>query len=181
MLMRAVASVLGQTLPAAGFVVVSDITGRGAAFTRNAALRTVRTQWVAFLDDDDEMLPTHLETLLTAALDTGASYVYSWFTDEHSDPLGHFGKLFDPENPVQTTVTTLVRRELAQRAGFRTVPPGKTIHGQKYGEDFQFTLDCLRYGAIVHHVPKRTWRWEWHNGNTSGEPDKWTSGAYAGE
>jgi hypothetical protein len=180
MLMRAVGSVLRQTIPAAGMVVVSDVMGRGAAFTRNAALRSVRTPWVAFLDDDDEMLPTHLETLLTAALDTRASYLYSWFTSEHADPLGGFGKPFDPKNPTQTTITTLVRREVAQRAGFRNVPPGKTINGQKYGEDFQFTLDCLKYGAIVHHVPERTWVWHWHGGNTSGEPDRWGNGQYAG-
>jgi hypothetical protein len=181
MLLRATASVLNQTVPVAGMIVTSDVLGRGAAFTRNAGLRGVRTPWVAFLDDDDEMLPTHLETLLTAALDSGATYLYSYFTDEHSDPLGHFGKPFDPENPTQTTITTLVRREVAQRAGFRPVPPGMTVHGQKYGEDYQFTLDCLKYGAIVEHVPERTWRWHWHGGNTSGEPGRWILGGYAGE
>jgi Glycosyl transferase family 2 len=170
LLKRALGSILGQTLPATALSVRSDVNANGAAWTRNEALKAVRTEWVAFLDDDDQMLPSHLETLAEAALDTGADYVYSWFTDEHPDPLGHFGKEFDPANPTQTTITTLVRTELAQAVGFCEPPVGATIHGQRYGEDFQFTVGCVAYGAKVVHVPVRTWTWNWHGGNTSGRP-----------
>jgi glycosyl transferase family 2 len=170
MLRRAVGSVMAQTFVPAAVAVAVDRDGIGAAETRQGALTMVQTEWVAFLDDDDQMLPQHLETLMRAALETGADYVYSWFTDDHVDPLGHFGKPFDPDNPTQTTITTLVRTDLAQEVGFRAPPPGELIHGQPYGEDFQFTLGCLEMGAEILHVPERTWIWNWHGNNTSGLP-----------
>ena len=125
----------------------------------------------AFLDDDDQFLPEHLRTLLQAALETGAHYVYSWWVEgDHPDPLGHFGKKFDPANPTQTTITVLCRTDLAQEVGFREPPIGATIHGQRYGEDFQFTCEMVKRGARVLHVPARTWIWNWHGRNTSGRP-----------
>jgi glycosyltransferase involved in cell wall biosynthesis len=174
LLKRAVGSVLGQTYPASALSIVSDLWGNGAAWTRNEALQAVRTPWVAFLDDDDQFLPNHLETLMGEALRSGADYVYSWFLDEdHPDPLGHFGKPFDPANPTQTTITTLVRTDLAKSVGFCEPPIGATVGGLRYGEDYQFTVGCVAYGAKVVHVPARTWIWNWHGKNTSGR--SWTA------
>ena len=180
MLRRAIASVLTQTHPAAGISVSVDTGREGAPATRDRALRGVRTDWSAFLDDDDVFLPHHLEVLCQAAEDTGADYVFSYFTIVDAagnlsqfDPLGHFGRPFNPDDPHQTTITALVRTELAQQVGFRQPPEGALIHGQRYGEDFQFTLECVKAGAKVVHVPQRTWLWNHHLGNTSGLP-VWT-------
>lgn len=178
---RAIRSVAAQTVPASGLSIAFDVDRDGSTKTRQRALDGVRTTWVAFLDDDDEFLPNHLETLYYAALEHRAEYVYSWYYigDGHGGmrddlcPLGHFGKPFDPENPTQTTITTLVRTELAQDVGFVDPLPGQLIGGQKYGEDFEFTMRCLDHGARIHHVPQRTWIWNHHGNNTSGEPDRW--------
>jgi hypothetical protein len=177
MLRRAIASVLTQTLPAAGISVAVDTGREGAPATRDRALRGVRTDWTAFLDDDDVFLPHHLEVLCQAAEETGADYVFSYFTiidaagnESAFDPLGHFGRPFNPDDPHQTTITTLVRTELAQQVGFRVPPEGALIHGQRYGEDFQFTVECVKAGAKVVHVPQKTWLWTHHVGNTSGLP-----------
>lgn len=180
LLHRALASVTRQTHPAAAISVAMDLNHDGAWITRDRALRAAQTEWVAFLDDDDWFLPSHLATLLACAQETGADYVYSWYVIQDrdgnvidSDPLGHFGKVFDPDNPTQTTITTLVRTELAQEAGFLEPIDGELIHGERAGEDWHFTLKCLARGAHVVHVPARTWIWSHHGANTSGLPSRW--------
>lgn len=171
---RAVGSVLGQTLPASAIIIEQDLHRAGAASTRDRGLRKVTTEWIAFLDSDDQFKPNHLEELMACAERTGADYVYSWYeaVGFGSDPLPHFGKPFDPLNPTQTTITTLVRTELAQSVGFREPPPGATIGGERYGEDFLFTVECLATGARIVHHPARTWLWNFHGANSSGQPDR---------
>lgn len=160
-----------------------DRNREGAAITRQRALMEVRTEWVAFLDDDDEFMPHHLHSLATHASCAGADYAYSWFMIKDAagnempgwDPFpANFGKPWDPENPVQTTITTLVRTELAQSVGFDTVPDGETgADGHRRGEDFRFTLGCQAAGGKISHLPERTWWWHHHGNNTSGMPDRW--------
>lgn len=167
---RAVGSVFGQSLPASALIVENDTEKRGAPFTRNAGLQKVTTDWVAFLDSDDQFLHNHLQVLMEGALKHDADYVFSWYNPVGfgGDPLGHFGKVWDPENPTQTTITTLVRTELAQRIGFHTPPEGAKINGERYGEDFAFTIGCRDAGAKIVHIPARTWIWNFHGMNTSG-------------
>lgn len=187
MLLRAQLSVSLQTYPAEAISIAQDIDHRGAGVTRQRALDAAQTDWVAFLDDDDAFMNMHLDTLITAALEHDADYVYSYYMvldgemkeRPDIDPLGHLGRPFDTSSPHQTTVTTLVRRELAQEARF-SVPEAAEVDGQVYGEDFQFTVDCCRLGAKVVHVPQRTWWWHHHGmgapgvqGNTSGRGDRW--------
>ena len=96
-LTRALTSVLDQTLGATQIIVTSDVHREGPAALRNRMLQQVRTKYVAFLDDDDEMLPKHLELLRGCAELTGADLVYPWFTvlqggvDTGVDPLMRFG------------------------------------------------------------------------------------------
>lgn len=169
---RAIGSVLGQTHPASAIIVENDLDKRGAPFTRNAGLQKVTTEWVAFLDSDDQFLGNHLEVLAKGAQEHEADYVFSWFVPQGfgADPLGHFGKAWDPENPHQTTITTMVRTEIAQQAGFSEPPKDAKIHGERFGEDFQFTLDCRDLGAKIVHIPAKTWIWNYHGMNTSGLP-----------
>lgn len=173
---RAVASVWAQTLQPVELHVVVDRHGGGAWVTRDRGLQAVRAEWVAFLDSDDVWMPDHLESLAGPTRE-GADYVYSYYQvrdahgqDHPADPLGHFGETFDPADPIQTTITTLVRTELAQKVGFHAPPIDATVGGQRYGEDFQFTLDCVAQGAAIVHVPRRTWWWYHHGRNTSGIP-----------
>jgi glycosyltransferase involved in cell wall biosynthesis len=169
---RAVGSVLMQSYPVSSVIVEIDKYREGAAVTRNRGLQRVTTDWVAFLDSDDQLKKNHLEVLVHGAQATGADYLYTWYDPIgfSRDPLPHFGKVFDPENPTQTTITTLVRTELAQEVGFRNVEPGKLIDGQRYGEDFQFTVEVIAKGGKIVHIPQRTWLWNAHGFNTSGLP-----------
>lgn len=175
-LQRALRSVTEQKYQPSAISVVIDKYKIGAVETRNATIRNVSTEWIAFLDDDDEFLPQHLDRLADCAEDTNADYVYSYFTiqdhigNEIPDTiLGNFKKPFDPKNPVQTTMTILVKTEFVHKAGkFREPPAGATINGQRFGEDYQFTLDCLAKGAKIVHLPEKTWIWRHHSQNTSG-------------
>lgn len=166
MLERAAASVRAQTVPVE-HVLAEDIHHLGAAITRAHGLHLVDTEWVAFLDSDDEMDPDHVEQLLACARETGADYVYPWFrVIGGSDPFPmFFGKPFDPSAPNSTTITILVRTELAKGVGFARDP---NVHVS--GEDFQFTLGCIAAGAKIVHHPARTWTWHHGAHNSSGLP-----------
>ncbi|HET9788324.1 MAG TPA: glycosyltransferase [Pyrinomonadaceae bacterium] len=180
LLSRAITSVAAQTKPAKAISVAIDTTKEGAPPTRQRALDAVRTPYVAFLDDDDEFLPTHLEDLARHMEETGADIVYSWFKvvgrggfvfeEDPVFPPGHYLNEFDPENPIETTVTTLVRTELAKEVGFRALDRG---HDANTGEDYGFILGCVKAGASIKHLVKKTWLWHHDSGNTSGRPDRW--------
>lgn len=187
LLARALRSVSMQTLPAYSVNVASDVDRLGAPDTRQRALNSVRpnVDWVAPLDDDDEFLPFHLEALYRHALETGADYVYSWFEVVRPDGLSygdydpvfpptHFTNPFDPANPVETTVTILIRRELLQAIGYVQLHrPEEYAKGASTGEDRNLTLRCIDAGATISHLVRRTWRWHHHGRNTSGRPDRW--------
>lgn len=180
MLDRAVASVRNQLHPATDISIAIDEHGDGAAVTRQRALDAVKTEWTAFLDSDDVFYPEHLRVLAAGAKIFEADYVFSYYMVHfpdgrpwpQNDPLGHFGKPFNPAAPHQTTVTTLVRTELAKAVGFHEPPPDSVVGGHRGGEDWHFTVGCVDEGAKFYHAARRTWGWTHHHGNTSGRPDR---------
>src|SRR3972149_4842426 len=74
--------------------VVTDDTHAGSAAPRHRGLAQVTTEYVAFLDDDDEWLPHHVITLLEAAQETGADIVYPWFQVVSSHAFDPFPDAF---------------------------------------------------------------------------------------
>jgi glycosyltransferase involved in cell wall biosynthesis len=191
MLVRAVESVAHQLLPADAIIVEVDNGRTGAPDTRQRGLEKVTTEWVAFLDDDDLMDPHHLATLLATAKEYGADYVWSRFRIGYPDgtvvdgpsPLSQATfEQFDPDNPAQTTVTTLVRTRLAlEVGGFAAFEDSQRhIDGQRIGEDFDFTMRMHKAGAVFRHAPVVTWTWSHWGvggpgvpGNTSGSASRW--------
>jgi glycosyltransferase involved in cell wall biosynthesis len=177
---RAVRSVLAQQMPVAAMSVAMDTEGAGAGPTRDRAMAGVQTEWIAFLDSDDEWHPNHVLDLAYWAEETGADVVYSICRVIHtqlgeipqSDPLfeewGRPGRPFDPDLLRQKSylpVTSLVRTELAQESSF--VPPD----GSHY-DDWGFYLRLLDLGARFEHLPRVTWTWHHGPHNTSGQPTK---------
>lgn len=178
---QAMRSVYGQTRQPEAIHVAMDTDREGAPATRQRALMSAKTDVVAFLDSDDMFMPHHLEVTMRHMEETGADFVYSWFKVrlespygfevlEHDPvfPPGHFLNPFDPENPIETTITTVVRTELAQEVGFQALNRGE----MNTGEDRYFTLKCLEAGAKVSHLVEHTWYWRHWGGNTSGMPTK---------
>lgn len=169
---EAVRSVWGQTLrPLGGHSVSLDVDKVGAARTRQRALDGVQTAWVAFLDDDDYFYPNHLETLWNLAHDLNADYVYSWFDGNNPFPM-HRGRQFKIEEPHHTTMTVMVRTELAKEATF--LMPDGPMHQDWMGEDWQFLLRCanLCQGNFA-GTAEVTWHYRVHSTNTSGLPTRW--------
>jgi glycosyltransferase involved in cell wall biosynthesis len=166
---RACDSVRTQTLRASVVQVERDRHRLGAAAARNRALEDVDTEWVAFLDDDDEFKPNHLKACARLAALSGADLVYPWF-DTDDDPIGMFGVPFSATFLRQRNyipVTVLARTDLVRRVGgFQDHPD---INGDPC-EDWGLWLALLDAGATFVHLPQRTWIWHLGNG-TRGRGD----------
>lgn len=185
-LRKAIRSVKQQTLLPFEIIIQEDTEKQGAPFNRDNGLARVTTPYVAFLDDDDYFYPQHLERLYNAIKEQDADIVYSWFDVEGgTDPFPeNFGRPWDNDNPVQTTVTTLCKTETVRNAGGFSNTYGLTeeqlatfAQGNTIGEDFRMVMSARQNGAKIYHVPERTWAYvHWH-GNTSGMPDRWEVGA----
>lgn len=184
MLQAAITSVLEQTRLPDAIHVAMDNDRHGAAATRNRALQAASTDFVAILDSDDLFLPKHLEWLMRHQEETGADFCYAWFKvlqrfadgttnileEDPVFPVTHYLNDFDPANPIETTITVLVRTDLAQQVGYKELDRGQA----NTGEDRYFTLACLEVGAKISHLRRKSWLWTHHQlpdgtpANTSG-------------
>ena len=168
--MRALPSILRQTVPVATIAVEVDHDRSGAPATRNRALDAVLAagvDWVGFLDDDDELLPHHVETLLGVA--GAADVVWGWFeVVGGTDPFPqHRGRRWDPADPHIFPIPALVRAEAIFRSAARfSTEPDPT--GNWAVQDFPFWRALWDGGARFLGVETITWRWYHHGANTSG-------------
>jgi glycosyltransferase involved in cell wall biosynthesis len=176
-LARALDSVAAQTRPVDAVSVAIDHRAQGATATRNRAWRALETEWIAFLDDDDEMLPQHIEKLLACAIDEAADMVYPWFSCDVGDPFPHhLGLAWEPRRPRQTTITCLWRREALEAiGGFPPHSRSKGPDGNWIGEDYLAVLALNDRGGKIVHLPERTWVWHQSEGSTCGLPERWAS------
>jgi hypothetical protein len=189
---RAVQSVIDQTHEPDHVIIELDDANAGAAPTRNRAWRQATTDYVAFLDDDDEFMPDHLAVSLAFAAALDADLVYAWFelagwpeaTPERPDPLATkchgqlvhpLGVPFGPEQEAHyrkhafIPITTVVRRSmLEQSGGYPT--PGTADWPLPDCEDWGGHLALLNIGARFVHAPKRTWRCNLDSQSTAGRP-----------
>lgn len=184
---RAVASIYAQTRRPDTVHLRTDLDHEGSAATRNHALKSImeyeETDWVAFLDDDDEFLPHHLDELLRCAIAHEADVVYpGCHVVGGHDPHDRFGQPFDADLLRQQSyipVTSLVRMSKIEEL-FK-------VHGEAFWrppgsdyDDWGFYLRLLDAGAKFVHHPVKTWLWHhWgygmpgRPGNTSGMPHRW--------
>lgn len=173
---RALASVMTQTLEPDNIIVSIDTERQGAAVTRQRGTDAVCTPLVAYLDDDDEMNPDHLELLKAELLRTGADLVFPWFdVIGGTDPFPmHEGKPWNNEVPTQFPITYLARMAAIRKAGgWATVPEGPAHEdGNRAGEDWRLQLHLIETGAVIVHLPMRTWRWHHDSANSSGLPGR---------
>lgn len=160
-------SIARQTLQPDTIILVNDLERAGAGRTRQKLLRLVETEWLAWCDSDDALLPKHLEKLHQRAEETGAVFVNSWF-NAPSDPLGHFGKPLDPCQPHHTTITFMVKTELAQEVGFRESREGWPVSDEDWDHVSRIAALCCERGLKMEHIPERTWWWRQQGQNTSG-------------
>lgn len=169
MLDRALGSVWAQRRPFSDVHVCVDVDRRGAGPTRTRGMMRVDTEWTAFLDDDDDLYPDHLDVLIHHAIDHDADLVFPWFdVVGGTDPFPEFeGQPFDTANPHMFPVTVLARTDVLQQTH------GFPLACDSDGDDWPLWKELCAMGARIEHVNKRTWRWYHHGSNTSGRPDRW--------
>lgn len=185
LLARAVASAQAQTWPCR-ILVQQDTYREGAATTRNKALERVDTEFVAWLDDDDELEPFHVEVCVAANRQYRADLAYPGMTAVGGrDPLAcpingvlvnPFGVPFGPEQAYHLytignfiPITWVGRTETILRVGgFPQPTPDPSKGSGRIEEDYGLLLKMLAVGARFVHVPVRTWKYYFHDANTGG-------------
>jgi len=200
LLARALASVAAQTLQPQAIVVEYDHGRTGAPHTKNRAIRRAVTEWVAPLDDDDLMLPDHLEQLWVAQRRTqglddgmgaadGADVVYSVphipQAPSFRDSQGRYGLPFDAEEMMRRSyvqTTSLLRACRVLEAGGFQVPDVvyDENDGRRWYDDWGMYKQILARGGKFFHLNASTFIWNHHGygvpgveGNTSGDPARW--------
>jgi glycosyltransferase involved in cell wall biosynthesis len=176
-LRKAVSSAMAQSYPVSAVSIAVDVIGLGSASTRNRALDAVQTEWVLFLDDDDQLLPDGLAHLIKGQGDSQADVVYGLprIVDAQGNIRPRFFEaggpdVFDPQLLRQKSyipVVSLVRTEMAQAAGFKFLSDA----GGSY-DDWGFYNRLLDYNASFHHILTETFIWNIDGGNTSGKPNQ---------
>lgn len=185
LLIRAITSAQRQTRPPREIIIVNDMDRRGAALARNCGVALADTEWIAWLDDDDQLLPEHLQVLHRGAEWSGADLVYSYprfiggpdplacpdetgstivrpidvawnaHAERHLREVGNF-----------IPVTYLVRTGLTKAVD--GMPESFSDEWPKDCEDHGFLVRLLDAGARFFHVATVTWIYNFHSANTGG-------------
>lgn len=188
MLARAVQSVQRQRRPADAILIQRDGLREGAAQTRNKLLARAEeagVDCIAWLDDDDAILPNHLMACMRVleldqsvdlvypvprfvgggdptATSVGGRWVAPWgvrFTWEQEDHLRRHGS-FIP-------MTHVVRTAAVRKAGGFPIP-GTPEWPRPNVEDWGYLIRLLDSGAKFEHLNAKTWLWHVSHGRHTG-------------
>jgi glycosyltransferase involved in cell wall biosynthesis len=189
-LREAVATVLAQTFTAFELIVVADgcddpledlervdprlrilrQRNRGESVARNVGVRAARTDLVAFVDDDDRMLPGRLAAQF-AAMDhdpeVGLCHTQFRFIDEHG-AIGASGYSRDVQyldllrKDVRVLMpTTMIRKSVLEEVGTFD----STL---RTGQDLEVIYRIAR-DSRLHFVPEALTEYRRHSTNASGD------------
>jgi glycosyltransferase involved in cell wall biosynthesis len=116
MLATCIASVKSQTRPANIHCIGLDTYRIGPAAIRNKLVRELPEEidWLAFLDDDDQFLPRHLEKLSAVAEDADVVFSSSNLSNPALYPTHDYRRLVDGN---YISITCLVRRSMFEFVG----------------------------------------------------------------
>lgn len=187
---RAMESVRTQRRFPDQVVTEYDAERTGAACARNRALERVTTDFVAWLDDDDEWMPHHLMACMRVLeMDPTVDLVYPvpkmiggpdpTATTYQGQLRAPWGVRFQKEQEAHLRrqgsfipMTHVVRTSLVRDiGGFRD---GYWVSDTRYrGEDEDYLIRLLDVGAKFEHLDRVTWRWYSHpDTSTAGRPDR---------
>lgn len=117
----------------AGWRVLSKQNG-GPSSARNAGIVEAKGEWLVFVDGDDMLAPRSVETLLGAAIDSGASLVCA---NHYVQSRGKDVVAWPAESDV---------RSMSQREAFQSVLYHREIDVSAWGKIYARNLfECVRY------------------------------------
>jgi glycosyltransferase involved in cell wall biosynthesis len=165
MVANAINSVAKQTLKPSNHIVLVDIKKQGNFDSYQKLLNMATTEWVCFLDDDDELYPDHLAKL--AKNSNGYDVIYS--NPEVNDPLDLIRYNMDFNSDLLkiesiVPITALVRRSLMMEVGgFDKIQSC----------DWEMWKKLARAGARFKKINDITWRYNFHEKNYSRKGMTW--------
>ena len=166
MLQDCIKSVINQTKKPYAHHIGIDYSKAGCGAMMNRMAKDVKTEWIAFLADDDILYPNHLEVLLDA-VDDKAKMIYPWCNVSGKGWADNWNpnSLYDPDrlkrgNYIPGTVLfhTETYHELG---GFNETPfitEDYNLWQALLAKHGQFSIKC---------VPVITWEYRFHGKNCS--------------
>lgn len=152
LLQQCIDSVRNQIEPVKDHLWMIDSEAYGPSYVRNELVKEARTQWVAFLDDDDLLYPNHF--LLHAPYQNNADVIFSW-----GDQLFEDGRRvllpsrYDPDTILSGNntipVTATVRKSVFEAVG------GFSLSERL--EDWALWRDLIGIGARFQCIQQVTW------------------------
>lgn len=156
-------------------LTVLDVPNGGPAIARNLALETVRTgsEYIMFVDSDDELLPDAIEYALTNSHD--ADLVFFGFSIVNPD--GTARHYFESERRINTdnfgeNLPDLYKANLLNQVWgklFRAnliLDNGLSFADYRWGEDRLFIYDCLDMASTATVLPECKYRYIMHPGES---------------
>jgi glycosyltransferase involved in cell wall biosynthesis len=127
-----------------------------AGAVRNVGIRASRSAFVAFLDDDNEWRPDHLERSLAAASDADLTYTGIERVDDHGQPIDVIAEPFDRDvlrtRSFVDTSAIVARRD---KGVIFSRTPRRFGDFPKEDWEFVWRLSRHRTVAMVPHVTVR--------------------------
>ncbi|MBU3014063.1 glycosyltransferase [Poseidonibacter lekithochrous] len=134
----------------------------------NAALKLANGEYIALMDNDDELTPNALYEVVKTINKTNADFIYSdedklEMDDSYSEP--HFKPDFAPDMFLSQNYIShlgVIRKSLIERVGGWAV-------GLEGSQDYDLYLKVLEHTNNIVHIPKVLYHWRKVPGSTAAE------------
>ena len=182
MVLRAIERVKSQTLKPKAHIVKLDEEKVGGAAVIDLIVAEAKTKYIMILDDDDEFLPEHVESLYNCIVENDADLVYPHFKYASIGNAGHLERFFnvawDNQKPHQVPLTWICRRDAFLECGgfskdFDPNSYNVDNEGNRIGYDFLFIQRMAAADKKIIHLPKVTWIYHDDRISTQGMPIRW--------
>ena len=182
LLQRAIQSVTNQTLKVKEHSIKIDLDKLGQPAVLDQIIEQATTKYVAILDDDDELLPNHIELLYKKIIETDADLVFPHFKYSNISDAGHLEKFrglpWDNNNPHQVPVTWIAKRQAILDVGgfsgdFDVLSYEVDNEGNRVGQDFNLIKKLAKANKHITNISEITWIYHVGHGSTLGMPIRW--------
>jgi len=182
LLERAIRSVTNQTLKVQEHSIKLDLDKLGQPAVLDQIIQEAKTKYVAILDDDDELLPNHIELLYKKIIETDADLVFPHFKYSNISDAGHLEKFrglpWDNNNPHQVPVTWIAKRQAILDVGgfsgdFDVLSYEVDNEGNRIGNDFNLIKKLAKANKHITNISEITWIYHVGHPSTLGMPIRW--------